>query len=186
MGAGVPEDAITTGPFSVTTHYEWIYEKIEESYSRRHREEYRRVRREVDGYECEGSISVELPMDQGLVREIWSALNDIEGDFGFNFEHQLEHPEVHERALLEQAVAEARERAEVLAVASGVKLGQVEAIKHEYRYARRPGIDINFSKSEMVFEMPGSIGSGGPDDMPALNPENIPLSCSVTLRWGLV
>ncbi len=182
---GVTEDAIATGPFSVTIHYEWVYEKIEENYSGRHREEYRRVRKEVDGYEYEGSLLVELPMDLKLVKTIWSALNDIDGYFSFSFNYRLEHPEIHERELLEQAVAEARKRAEVLAAAANIKLGSVEAINHEYRYASSIGNRTECYKSETVFRLGSEDVFRSPDGTPDLNPEDIPVSCSVTLRWAV-
>lgn len=181
---GMPEEAIATGPFIVRVHYEWIYEKVEESYARGRREEYRRARAEISGYEYEGSLSVEHPMDLQLVGTIWSTLYDIEGDFGFEFEFKLEHPEIHERELLEQAVAEARERAEVLASAAGVTLGVVEAIHHEYRYARRSGMRIDYRVEELVCNSSASYGDRI-GSAPDINPEELAVSCSVTLRWSL-
>lgn len=181
---GMPEEAITTGPFIVRAHYEWIYEKVEEPYARGRREEYRRVRKEISGYEYEGSLSVERPMDLQLVGAIWSTLYEIEGDFGFEFEFKLEHPEIHERELLEQAVAEARERAEVLASAAGVTLGVVEAIHHEYRYARRSGSRIEYREHEVMY-CASAVYDEDIDATPDINPEEITVSCSVTLRWAL-
>ena len=95
-----------------------------------------------------------------------------------------DYPEIHERKLLEQAVAEARQRTEALANASGVKLGTVEAIMHEYRYASRSGVIQEFHESLFTLDTADKIGSV-PNSAPEFNPETISVSCSVSLRWGL-
>ena len=180
ISAGVPEESIVTGPFAVMAHYEWIYEKIEEGSSRRRREEYRRIRKEIDGYEYEGNCSAELPMNASLAKTIWVTLRDCEGDFGFDFSYDLEHPEVHERALLEQAVSEAKERAEVLASAAGIKLGAVEAIEHEYRHAVQADQCVHRSTNIQYMDTArNSLEENAPD----FDPEHIWVSCDVSIRW---
>ena len=174
VDAGIPADEIRNSSFSVSVHYDWLYEKTDRGY-----EQYRRTERIVDGYEYKGECSVERKVDFGLLADIWNALQELDGDFTFDISYRLEKPDECEKQLLRAAVAEARDRAETLADAAGSKLGKVGAIHYRFNHA-----SSNYADGA-VCEPCVSYCEAAEPSAPEFNPETIGVYCNVTVAWSL-
>ena len=174
--AGIQPDEIKNSEFRVTTHYDWLYEKADD----RH-DYYRRVSRLVNGYEYNGDCTVEHEVDPDLLKRIWAALQEIEGDFSVGIDYRLARPDECEKTILREAVAEARARAETLASAAGTKLGDVVTINHRFDNASSFG--ASGLKRATRLAPDGDFGS--PPCAPEFNPRALEVSCSVSVAWAL-
>ena len=171
---GISAQEIKSGSFIVSTHYDWLYEKVERDYDC-----YRRRERIADGFEYRGECSVEHEADFDLLANIWNALQELDAGFTFEITYKLEKPDECEKELLRSAVAEARNRAETLAVAAGSGLGRVSAIHYRFNHASG-----NYPEGAICKPCVDDCCGAGPS-APEFNPESITVYCDVTIAWAL-
>jgi uncharacterized protein YggE len=129
----------------------------------------------------EGSITVHLETnytDESLA-QIMSTLQQEEYNFGYNLGFELS--EKQKRDLKEEsmkdAVADAREKAEILATAAGMKLGSIFEINYEYDHAQSGPF-----MAERAYMADAKVGG---EDI-SLNPEDMEIRKEVGIIWQLI
>ena len=174
---GIDRTRVKQSGFKVYPKRETAYKKIEED----DKERYYRAFEYISGYEYEGESSVDLDADPNVFGTAWLALLQAKGQFTFEFSYGLKDRAKAEAELLQEAVNQAKVRAEVLSAAAGAQLGSVHEISHSVRNAALYSYSDDWAME--CRECP----SGAPDFMtPNFNPEPISVSCSVSCAWRLV
>ncbi|NLC73541.1 MAG: SIMPL domain-containing protein [Ruminococcaceae bacterium] len=162
MATGFLKSDIGTGSFSVVPEFE-NYTDEKGNYKRRQ-----------IGYSFSHMINVSFPLDSARLSEIITALgkSGIEADFSVSF--KLSDKEAAKNMLLDSAVADCREKAEILAKAAGATLGKVGY--------------ITYSRNSPDF----SYMAGGPAKLSKMssfdvdiNPSEITVSDTVSIVWKL-
>ncbi len=135
------------------------------------------VRNVFDGYELNHRVRIDLGMDNDMLHRLMSLvaekIKNVEADIGFTVKNPR--PAVHE--LLEKAVTDAREKAELMAKACGCRLGKVRSIN--YCVAE---VDIFVHSrhrkwDDMLYE--GALCKASL----AINPDDIEASDTVAIEW---
>ena len=177
VGAGIQKDAIKNSEFRTEVHFEWIYEKVDND-----RDYYRRVDRDVKGYEYRGDCTVSHAVDSDLLKRIFHSLQELDGGFSFTVNFDLERPGECEEELLKEAVRTAQSRAETLVSAAGAELGMVKSIHHRFDNA-------SLARCADVACDSSSVGGDAwamPLSTPDFNPETIEVRCSISISWAIV
>ena len=84
-----------------------------------------------DGYRYCHRLNLRFPLDQEKLARLLQALSEAEPAPEVNVRYTVEDQEAARRELLTQAVADARQKAQVLSTAAGAELGQVLTIADE-------------------------------------------------------
>ncbi|MBE2287696.1 MAG: SIMPL domain-containing protein [Prosthecobacter sp.] len=93
-------------------------------------QDYREGRHIFRGYTARHGLSLELPYDRAKVGRVFEAVTGSKAKAGLSLTFTVADREAVKRRVLEAAVRNARERAEVIAQAAGRKLGRIHAIEH--------------------------------------------------------
>lgn len=167
--AGVDSDLLKTSSFSVQTEYNGVNDR---------NGVYRNV---FVGYICSHGVSLELDLDAALLSRVLSAIASSVAEPELNIRFTVRDRNAVSRSLLESAAANAREKAEILAAASGVKLGELVTI--EYGFGElEPYSPTRFTMAKRCMAN-GAVPVC--EDM-AIAPEDIELSDSASFVWELL
>lgn len=120
------------------------------------------------------SLSLRLPFDPALLGRVLAAIATSNAKASLSLSFTVSDPEAVKRRVLEAAVHNARNRAEVIATAAGQKLGGIHAI--EYGHAEI----VMRSASHSL----GNLFEGKTMDMD-LNPADIDSEDTVLMVWEL-
>lgn len=123
---GVEEQDITTNTYTINPKYEWVRVENNQEISPDGVAYFpgRDQRQVLIGYDVRQSVSVTLrSLDSAGDLLSLFAREEVENLYGPNFE--IEHPDALEEEAREEAIAEAKEKAQRLAGNLGVKLGDV-------------------------------------------------------------
>lgn len=155
--AGLEKDSLKTFHFQADTHYE--------HYDRR---------RVFKGYRASHDVRVEFPFEQDLLNSILQALSKTASSATFNLSFTVKDIEPLRRKAIADAVKNCEEKANILAEAARVSLGEL--------------IEIDYSWSEVRFqprmELCVSEDHAGPGSFD-ISPEDIDVSESVTAIWAI-
>ena len=123
----IPKESLKTSNFSINKATEW-----------------RKDKHVFIGFRLEQSLAIELPLDSIITSKVMSALGAAWPELEVNIAFIKK--DVHDVKLqiLESAVKDAREKAEVIAATLGHKLGGIVSVD----YSRR-SIDINYHEEPM-------------------------------------
>ena len=123
----IPKESLKTSNFSINKATEW-----------------RKDKRVFIWFRLEQSLAIELPLDSVITSKVMSALGAAWPELEVNIAFIKK--DVHDVKLqiLESAVKDAREKAEVIAATLGHKLGGIVSVD----YSRR-SIDINYREEPM-------------------------------------
>ena len=159
----LPKESLKTSDFSITRNREWNSSKSCYVY---------------DGFKLEQSLALELPIDSVLISKVIAALGTAwpELEVKISFVRK----DVHEIRLqiLESAVKDAREKAEVIACTLGHKLGGI--INVDYT---KPRLDISVHEQNFVC----CVEDGCAEDKESIDytPEDIEAGDTVETVWYL-
>ncbi|MCG8477015.1 MAG: SIMPL domain-containing protein [Cytophagales bacterium] len=136
-------------------------------------------RSEFVGYIASYRINIKFPFKQKLIDKAFSAIVSSLTQVSFNMGYTIAEPEKVKGRLIAKAVADARKKANILAKASGVELGEVVSIDYS---EKTPGIypepyRVSF-KDNARLQM-DAMGA------PEANPEDIQLTDQVTITWTI-
>ena len=166
--AGIDSDSLKTSAFSVQTEYEGVHDE---------KGMYRNV---FSGYICSHSVSLELDFDAEQLSRVLSAIASSVAEPELHIRFTVRDRNSVSRSLLESAAANAREKAEILAAASGVELGELMTI--EYGFGElEPVSPTNFMMAKRCMAdgaVPMSAEMG-------IAPEDIELSDSASFVWAI-
>jgi len=167
LGAlGFPEDAVKTVSFNVSAEYE------------SEPDEHGRYRQCFAGYCCLHELSLEFPLDTARLGAVIGALASCPAAPMFRIRFTVKDPDALSDALLADAAANARARAEALCRASGVRLGAL------LRIDCGSGGDRPFSNTEVAPRAAGAVLKAARADL-AFTPENVETSDTVLFTWAI-
>lgn len=127
----------------------------------------------LTGYRFVHETNLIFKLDNDRLDAVINALSQSGVAATFSINYTLHNPDQAKDQLLTQAVADAHQKAEVLAKAAGVKLGEISRIDYdvaEHDMMRSPFARMNLMET-------ASFSSK------AIEPEDIELSDNVTMTW---
>ncbi len=129
-----------------------------------------------DGYDASHRLHIELPLEKELLNEV--LLRVAEGHSGaeINLSFSVKDKPALRKKALAQAVQEARENAEILTAAAGVKLGKLLQIDYGWAEVRFHEYDV-----DMLCESAPALEQHAPD----IEPEEVRASDNVTLVYEI-
>lgn len=166
---GIPEDDVRNRDFHVRTRVKRLYEKRE--YDR-----YYEAATELDGYSFEAHLDVRCEATSEMAKRVWTALVRCGDEVAFCLHFYLKDYDAAKKGMLARAVAEGRERADLLAAAAGARVTGIHSIEYEYLPYD------NYHESGMYGDASAPISLS---DAPEFNPEDISLSCTVQMQWRM-
>ena len=137
-----------------------------------------------EGYEFTHEMKLEFPLDNSLLGKVLYALANSPADPEISLSFTVKDQEEVNNQLLEKAVEDAKEKAEVLTRAAGVTLGSILSIDYSW------GV-IEISSSNRYLKSYGYIErecvrGAAPGLGINLSPEDINLSDDVTVVWEIL
>ena len=157
--AGAPAEEIKTTSFSVDVDSHWD-SKTEKSV--------------FNGYRARHRLTLEFDWDQDLLNEVLRKIATGGSCTDINLSFSVSDREGLQRAALADAVHSARQQAEVLADAAGVRLGALQSIEHAWG-------EVRFSRSQIAYSPMEAQGAPLAD----VEPEDIDTSDTATLVWEI-
>ncbi len=169
-GFGFLRSELKTLSFQVDPEYEGVQENG--VYSQR-----------FVGYRYRHRLKVEFPSDNERLGRILFALARCPARPEFSISYTVKDPEAAKNELLAQAVADAKAKAAVLTQAAGVALKELQSIDYSWGELSLETRPMNRS---LLAEGPmaKSMANGGSFDLD-IEPEDIPVSDTVTLLWEI-
>ncbi|MBQ3715940.1 MAG: SIMPL domain-containing protein [Fibrobacter sp.] len=157
----LPKDSLRTSDFSITKETEW------------NRKEEKRV---FVGFKLQQSLTIDLPLDSVITSKVMSALGAAWPELEVKIYFVKKDTHDVNLQILESAVKDAREKAEVIAGTLGRKLGGIVNVDYSKRR-----LDVSFREERDycrvgVFEDAGSID---------YTPEDIEAGDTVETVWYL-
>jgi uncharacterized protein YggE len=165
-GAGLDPAELKTSDFRIKTRYE-------KRKKRGTKDEYESY---LAGYECEHDLAIEFPNNMTRLGKVLSALAACKAKPTFSIRFFVKDEEALKNRLLENAVTNAVDRANVMTKAAGVKLGELLTIN--YSWGR---VDVY---SETNFSPSVTADYFEPPDI-EIEPENVKASDNVTVVWAI-
>lgn len=167
VGLGFDEEDLKTTDFTVDTVYESYRDKNDNYKSR------------FEGYKCRQNFQLEFALDFDRLSQVLTALmrSSVEPVFGIRF--TVKDSQGVSEELLRSATKNAREKAEILADASGVQLGDI--IDIDYNWSR---VDL-YSRTDYRMREAEVFTSESRDMAPHIVPEDIDVNDNVTFVWEI-
>lgn len=138
-------------------------------------QDYNQGRYIFRGYCAKHHLSLELPYERKQLGCVFATVTGCKARATLTLTFTVSDPEAVKRRVLEAAVRNARDRAEIIAAASGQKLGNIHAI--EYGHA-----EVIVRSQPMMFSS-RAIASAAP--VMDFNPAEIDSSDTVLMTWEL-
>lgn len=151
--------------FAVRPNTETLYEKSGDYYYR--------AKEEVIGYECCTRKTMEVGIQPDTLTKIWEALTSCGDEVTYSISYALNDEKAAEKALLKDAVIDAKNRAEAMALADGCVLGKLMVVRN--RGTR------GFTRNYESCDIRGFAASA-----PIFNPDSIEVECEVHAEWELL
>lgn len=133
---------------------------------------------EKDGFDLHQRIKIDLGIDNVLVNKIVRGVGKFITDAQINIGYTVQDPRPHQLKMLERAVKDAREKANIIASALGCMLAEVSSINYSHEdvhiYSQARNIH---STAEAKVSTPESLD---------ITPEDLAISDDVTVEWVLV
>ncbi len=127
--------------------------------------------KKIVAYRAVRNLSAGLDFDKTTLGSALDALSDSEGEWRISF--ALKDRSAASKSLVARAVKSARERAEAIAAAAGVKLGKLDSVEN--------------SSSDFDGGSPVMLRMARADCVPnSVDPEDITLSETVTCSWTII
>lgn len=133
---------------------------------------------EPDGYALDQRVRIDLGLDNVLLNKIVRGIGKFVDGAEIKIGYTVKDPRPAQLKMLEKAVKDAKEKAEIMAKASGCKLGSVVNINYGYQefhvYAQARDIHSNAEASACT------------SDSLDITPEDLSVSDNVHVEWELL
>ena len=131
-----------------------------------------------EGYDLEQRIKIDLGIDNVLVNNIVRGVGKFIKDAQINIGYTVQDPRPHQLKMLERAVKDAREKANIMASALGCMLAEVSKINysHEDIHIYSQARNIHSAAEAKVSTAEGLD----------ITPEDLAISDDVTVEWVLM
>lgn len=166
QAVGFAEEDLKTESFNVCSEYEGVQDE---------RGNYKNV---FKGYACMHAMKLEFAFDTKLLSAVLSAAAKSTAEPELNISFTVKDKNAVSEALLKNAAENARQKAEILCAASGVRLGEL--------------LSVNYDWSELHMVSPTSFGmerqcmaKNAMADM-AFHPDDISVSDSAAFVWQII
>lgn len=131
-------------------------------------------KQKLEGLKLSQNLQIEIEVDNELLTALVHGLGECLSDVELNITYAVKDPQQYKLKMLEYAVKDAKEKAQVMAAAAGCSLGQVESIdsqesNHFWYRAHRCALPQGMLGSKLD-----------------LNPVDIDENESVIVRWFLI
>ncbi|MBP5246578.1 MAG: SIMPL domain-containing protein [Fibrobacter sp.] len=156
------KDALKTSNFSIEKKTEW----------NRKTEKY-----EFVGFRLRQTLSIELPLDSVITSKVMSALGAAWPELEVKISFIKKDTHDVKLQILESAVKDAREKAEVIAATLGHKLGGIVCVEYSKR-------QININVRESMYDYCATEDSGAANSID-YTPDDIEAGDSVETEWYL-
>ena len=137
--------------------------------------------RKLVGFRYYHTMKLEFPIDNEMLGKLFSVLAHCPGTPEFRVMYLLADPEQVKNQLLGKAVADAKEKAAILAEAAGVQLGEIVTIDYSWG-------EVEFVSREYDFRMENAALKSSVDgdsyDVD-IESDDIRTSDTVTVVWGI-
>jgi uncharacterized protein YggE len=137
-GCGFSEEDLKTVNFSVDAEYTGYSDK-DGNWKQR-----------FVGYRFNQMLKIEFPLDNDRLGQILYALAKSGVKSEFRIQYTVSNPEACRNELLGKAVSDAKEKAAILAEASGVKLGAIQAIDYSFGTMEIYSEPVNFRSMKVA------------------------------------
>lgn len=118
--SGLAGEDLKTKNFSIQSEYEGYRDKNDD------------YKRRFIGYKFSHKASIQFPNDNQQLGRTLYALSHCAIEIEFSILHTVKNPEAIKNELLKKAVFDSKTKAEILAQAAGVKLGEIEEINYSW------------------------------------------------------
>ena len=165
--AGLNPDDLKTTSFSIDTEYE--------SY-RDNRDNYRK---RFVGYQYEHYTKISFPNDNQQLGRVLAELAESGLDVTFTIRHTVKDVDAVKDALLAKAVENSKNRAEILAKAAGVRLGNIETIDYSWG-------EMNiYTNTVDRMVLADAVYEGASSYNIDIDPDDIDVQDTVTIVWEI-
>lgn len=163
--AGFDKEDLKTTSFNIKTHYE-SYRDNNDNY-----------RSKFDGYICRQSLKIEFDFDTEVMSKVFAAIAKTQISPQLDIQFSVKDKSVISEKLLVSAAKNAKYKAEILAKASGVILGDLVSI------------DYNWSElhlySQTRYEVEENCMAVQSSYAPGIEPDDIKVSDTVLFVWEI-
>ena len=133
---------------------------------------------EKDGYKLTQRIKIDLGIDNVLVNKIVRGVGKFIQDAQIDIGYTVQDPRPHQLKMLERAVKDAREKANIMAAALGCMLAEVSKINYSHE-------DVHiYSQARNIHSAAEAKASTA--ESRDITPEDLAISDDVTVEWVLV
>lgn len=164
--SGLPGEALKTKDFSIQSEYE-SYRDYNNDYKKR-----------FLGYKFYHKTQIQFPKDNKMLGRILYELSLCSVKVEFSIDYTVKDKDAVKKEVIKRAVENSREKAEIMAIAAGVSLGEVQSI--DYSWGE---IDIRTSPVDKL-EVRKSYALEPSYDID-IEPDDIDLTDTVTMVWEI-
>lgn len=150
---------------------------IERNEERKYDEKGNFIGYEFNGYELKQEIKIDLGMDTKILSSIVQQIGQLLYDAEINIGYTVKEPRPAELRMLEKAVKDATEKAEIMSKAAGCKLGLVKEIDYSEQH-----IEIYSQVREMKCGEEAMCADASSLD---IHPDDLAGTQNVTITWYL-
>ena len=133
---------------------------------------------EKDGYQLSQRIKIDLGIDNVLVNKIVRGVGKFNEDAQINIGYTVQDPRPHQLKMLERAVKDAREKANIMATALGCMLAEVSEINYSHE-------DVHIYSQARNIHSTAEAKASTAESLD-ITPEDLAISDDVTVEWVLV
>lgn len=141
-------------------------------------------RHEFDGYQFTHSLIAEFPYDMKFLGKVIGTVANCSANPRISFSFTVKDPTSAKNELLRKAVTNAKEKAALLAEASGVKLARIVSIDYSWGEIRIQSKQFDMLCQEGDRFERESLGAPSSYDV-NIDPEDIELTDTVTMTWEI-
>ena len=133
---------------------------------------------EKDGYKLTQRIKIDLGIDNVLVNNIVRGVGKFIQDAQIDIGYTVQDPRPHQLKMLERAVKDAREKANIMAAALGCMLAEVSKINYSHE-------DVHIYSQARNIHSAAEAKASTAESLD-ITPEDLAISDDVTVEWVLV
>ena len=131
-----------------------------------------------EGYDLDQRIKIDLGIDNVLVNKIVRGVGKFLLDAQINIGYTVQDPRPHQLKMLERAVKDAREKANIMASALGCMLAEVNKINYSHE-------DVHIYSQARNIHSAAEAKASTAESLD-ITPEDLVISDDVTVEWVLV
>lgn len=162
---GFDRTELKTTNFNISTHYE-SYRDRDNNYKSK-----------FDGYLCEQGLKLEFDFDNEIMSKVLTSISKVKSEPRLNIQFSVKDKDAVNEALLVNATNNAKRKAEILAKASDVLLGDLLSIEYDWG-------ELHLY-SQTRYAMEDQMMKLSESSAPSIEPEDIEVSDTVSFVWEI-